>query len=115
MATSTSEVVGKEREEDGEAIIPSSPDHASPTSSSYSRRIAFIIYLVQPDWSLSDGGCLQLFESVSDATLGLYAQPGRIVKSLVPRFNSMAFFEVTPTSYHQVQEVLRRDDRVSIR
>ena len=32
-----------------------------------------------------------------------------IVKSLVPTFNSMVCFEVTPKSYHQVAEIFTKD------
>jgi prolyl 3-hydroxylase /prolyl 3,4-dihydroxylase len=77
-------------------------------SDSVSRRIAFIIYLVDDDWSVEDGGQLQLFDKDERN------YPGDVTRSIVPRFNSFAFFEVFPCSYHQVQEVFKRD-RVSIR
>ncbi len=64
------------------------------------RRIAFIIYLVPPVWSASMGGTLDLYETQQDGS------PGAIVKSIVPRFNTMAFFEVSSHSFHQVAEVL---------
>ncbi|KAG8437670.1 hypothetical protein GDO86_008396 [Hymenochirus boettgeri] len=63
------------------------------------RRFAFILYLV-PEWSEADGGSLDLY-GTDDNT-----QPGAIVKSLVPRWNSLVFFEVSPVSFHQVSEVL---------
>uniref|UniRef100_A0A0B6ZQG4 Prolyl 4-hydroxylase alpha subunit domain-containing protein n=1 Tax=Arion vulgaris TaxID=1028688 RepID=A0A0B6ZQG4_9EUPU len=64
------------------------------------RRIAFIYYLVPEQWSLSDGGTLDLFDSDE---LG---QPKNIVKSIVPKRNSFLFFEVSAASFHQVAEVL---------
>ena len=64
------------------------------------RRIAFIIYLVPPIWSASMGGTLDLYAAEADGS------PGAIVKSIVPRFNTMAFFEVSTKSFHQVAEVL---------
>ncbi|KAL8194726.1 UNVERIFIED_CONTAM: Prolyl 3-hydroxylase ogfod1 [Gekko kuhli] len=66
------------------------------------RRIAFILYLVPP-WDRSDGGTLDLF-STDD-----HFQPQQIIKSLVPLWNSLAFFEVSPVSFHQVAEVLSKD------
>ncbi|KAI8898055.1 Oxoglutarate and iron-dependent oxygenase degradation C-term-domain-containing protein [Globomyces pollinis-pini] len=72
------------------------------------RRIAFIIYLVDPKWSEVDGGCLQLYDSDSNGN------PTEIVKSIVPKRNSFTFFQVTSESHHQVQTVFAAKDRVSI-
>ncbi|KPP79815.1 2-oxoglutarate and iron-dependent oxygenase domain-containing protein 1-like, partial [Scleropages formosus] len=66
------------------------------------RRIAFILYLVRP-WESSDGGTLDLY-SVDGNN-----QPKDIVKSLVPSWNTLIFFEVSPVSFHQVAEVLSKD------
>uniref|UniRef100_A0A3Q2CGW9 2-oxoglutarate and iron-dependent oxygenase domain containing 1 n=1 Tax=Cyprinodon variegatus TaxID=28743 RepID=A0A3Q2CGW9_CYPVA len=60
------------------------------------RRVAFILYLVPP-WQSSDGGTLDLYST------------DRIVKSLVPSWNTLVLFEVSPVSFHQVSEVLSRD------
>ena len=60
------------------------------------RRIAYILYLVDEDWTSADGGNLDLY------TVDERKQPDRIVTSLVPVWNSIAFFSVTPTSFHQV-------------
>uniref|UniRef100_A0A6Q2Y482 Prolyl 4-hydroxylase alpha subunit domain-containing protein n=1 Tax=Esox lucius TaxID=8010 RepID=A0A6Q2Y482_ESOLU len=59
------------------------------------RRVAFILYLV-PSWEISDGGTLDLF-----STDGNF-QPDNVVKSLVPSWNTLVLFEVSPTSFHQV-------------
>ncbi|XP_078354565.1 prolyl 3-hydroxylase OGFOD1-like isoform X2 [Oculina patagonica] len=64
------------------------------------RRIAYIFYLVPPDWEDKDGGTLDLF------CIDEHGQPGQITTSLVPQRNSLVFFEVTPVSFHQVSEVL---------
>lgn len=64
------------------------------------RRIAYIFYLVPPDWEADDGGTLDLF------CIDKHGQPDQITKSLVPQRNSLVFFEVTPVSFHQVSEVL---------
>ncbi|XP_066503574.1 prolyl 3-hydroxylase OGFOD1 [Hoplias malabaricus] len=63
------------------------------------RRVAFILYLVPP-WDLSDGGTLDLY-SVDE-----HYQPVSVVKSLLPCWNTLMFFEVSPVSFHQVSEVL---------
>ncbi|XP_045149667.1 prolyl 3-hydroxylase OGFOD1 isoform X3 [Echinops telfairi] len=58
------------------------------------RRIAFILYLVPP-WDRSLGGTLDLY-SVDE-----HLQPKQTVKSLVPSWNTLVFFEVSPVSFHQ--------------
>lgn len=67
------------------------------------RRIAFIFYFVPKDWSKEDGGTLDFFDVNEDG------QPDRIFKSTVPEWNSFLFFEISPTSFHQVAEVLKED------
>lgn len=62
------------------------------------RRIAFILYLSK-NWTAEDGGTLDLFDTDDN---GL---PRKIVRSLVPEYNSLVFFEVVDNSYHQVAEV----------
>ncbi|XP_040925978.1 prolyl 3-hydroxylase OGFOD1 isoform X2 [Betta splendens] len=66
------------------------------------RRVAFILYLVPP-WQSSDGGTLDLYTTDSNF------QPQSIVKSLVPSWNTLVLFEVSPVSFHQVSEVLSQD------
>ncbi|KAI1890001.1 hypothetical protein AGOR_G00168710 [Albula goreensis] len=66
------------------------------------RRIAFILYLVPP-WEQKDGGTLDLFSTDENY------QPQTIVKSLVPAWNKLVFFEVSPVSFHQVSEVISED------
>lgn len=77
----------------------------------HGRRIAFIYYLVPDDWSQdgSDGGNLDLFK------VNQNYEPIEIVKSLVPKRNSLAFFEVSDSSFHQVAEILSKNKtRLSI-
>lgn len=72
------------------------------------RRIAFILYLVPP-WDSSLGGTLDLYD------VDEHLQPKQIVKSLVPSWNTLVFFEVSPVSFHQVSEVLSEEkSRLSI-
>ncbi|XP_072236590.1 prolyl 3-hydroxylase OGFOD1 [Leuresthes tenuis] len=66
------------------------------------RRVAFILYLVPP-WQSSDGGTLDLYTTDSNF------QPQSIAKSLVPSWNTLILFEVSPVSFHQVSEVLSQD------
>ncbi|KAL6039450.1 hypothetical protein STEG23_025155 [Scotinomys teguina] len=72
------------------------------------RRIAFILYLV-PSWDRSLGGTLDLYDADE------HFQPKQIVKSLIPSWNKLVFFEVSPVSFHQVSEVLSEEtSRLSI-
>ncbi|NXX82246.1 OGFD1 hydroxylase, partial [Urocolius indicus] len=71
------------------------------------RRVAFILYLV-PAWDSSDGGTLDLYGTDE------HFQPQQIVKSLVPSWNTLVFFEVSPVSFHQVSEVLSEKCRLSV-
>ncbi|OBS60025.1 hypothetical protein A6R68_08850, partial [Neotoma lepida] len=58
------------------------------------RRIAFILYLV-PSWDRNLGGTLDLYDTDE------HFQPKQIVKSLIPSWNKLVFFEVSPVSFHQ--------------
>ncbi|CAL4121599.1 unnamed protein product, partial [Meganyctiphanes norvegica] len=71
------------------------------------RRIAYILYLVPP-WDEKDGGTLDVFHTDKNG------QPADIAKSFFPVWNSFAFFEVSPVSFHQVSEVLAKKKRLSI-
>ena len=74
------------------------------------RRIAFILYLVDSSWTEKDGGQLDLFSHDPVSKL-----PRKVENCIVPRWNTLAFFEVTKTSYHQVREILSsQHERVSI-
>ncbi|CAG8516053.1 1314_t:CDS:2 [Funneliformis mosseae] len=66
----------------------------------HGRRIAFIIYFVDKDWSKEDGGALELFNTNSQG------HPDEVTLSIIPKWNQMAFFVLSPTSFHQVSEVL---------
>ncbi|RIB10229.1 Oxoglutarate and iron-dependent oxygenase degradation C-term-domain-containing protein [Gigaspora rosea] len=66
----------------------------------HGRRVAFIIYLVDKDWEKEYGGCLDLFNTDSQG------HPNQVSLSITPKWNTMVFFELSPTSYHQVAEVL---------
>ncbi|KAJ2770807.1 putative component of NuA3 histone acetyltransferase complex [Coemansia nantahalensis] len=70
------------------------------------RRIAYIIYLVDDGWSAEDGGALGLFATDGDG------YPTRVVARIVPEFNSMGFFLTGQASFHTVEEVTVADEAV---
>ena len=86
------------------------------------RRVAFIYYLVPPTWSEEDGGTLDLYStdgsSIHHAPSSsgpshhfpslpaASQQPDEVVQSLLPKWNSFVFFEVSPVSFHRVSEVM---------
>ena len=66
------------------------------------------MYFVK-DWSEKDGSTLDIFDQDANG------DPKDVVKRLVPKNNSLAFFEVTEKSFHQVAEVLTKDkQRLSV-
>eukprot|EP01135_Chromosphaera_perkinsii_P005502 Nk52_evm51s352 gene=Nk52_evmTU51s352 len=72
------------------------------------RRIAFILYLVDPEWSRQDGGCLNIFGVDKNC------EPVEVVGEHLPKWNSLAFFYVCEESYHSVAEVLGDKSRLSL-
>eukprot|EP00808_Paulinella_micropora_P022204 g49375.t1 len=86
------------------------------------RRIAYIVYFVPSEdpttspsdqkhtgaWAEADGGALTLFD------VNKKGEPENVVKRITPVWNSIAFFEVSAKSFHQVEEVLSKKVRVSI-
>lgn len=83
------------------------------------RKVSYIIYLTDPapTWTDEDGGRLELYEAVAEHD-GDKSRcvPGTLpAKTVLPVFNSMAYFEVQPgVSFHSVQEVLCDRPRLSI-
>jgi len=62
-----------------------------------------------PPWTTEDGGSLDLFDIDNNGC------PNAIAKSIVPTMNTLACFEVTPKSFHQVAEVIAKEKtRLSI-
>uniref|UniRef100_A0A6B2L3W4 Prolyl 4-hydroxylase alpha subunit domain-containing protein n=1 Tax=Arcella intermedia TaxID=1963864 RepID=A0A6B2L3W4_9EUKA len=72
------------------------------------RRIAFIWYLVDPSWSEKDGGEFCLYGNDGGQPEVDYCN------KVVPEWNMVVFFETTPTTWHQVAEVLSNQDRYTI-
>ncbi len=69
------------------------------------RKIAFMLYLTT--LRQKDGGILQLFECKNKT-------PTPKTKDIIPEFNSFIFFKVSPISFHQVTEVLRPINRLTL-
>jgi len=83
------------------------------------RKVSYIIYLTDPApaWTDKDGGRLELYEAIAQNDGGESCRvPGTLpAKTLLPAFNSMAYFVVQPgVSFHSVQEVLCDRPRLSI-
>ncbi|KAL7514916.1 hypothetical protein ACHAXN_012190 [Cyclotella atomus] len=78
------------------------------------RKISYIIYLTDPEptWEDKDGGRLELYDAEVEHPSNHGALP---VKTILPAFNSMAYFVVEPgKSFHSVQEVFCDRPRLSI-
>jgi Rps23 Pro-64 3,4-dihydroxylase Tpa1-like proline 4-hydroxylase len=82
-------------------------DDIKQSSNGNCRRVAFILYLVEEDWSVHDGGALDLYEHKDGAW--------NIPVSILPQFGLFAMFRVGEDSLHRVAEVTGSRDRVSIR
>lgn len=69
------------------------------------RKIAYIYYL--SNFKEADGGSLNLFSSKNN-------MPIKITRKIIPKFNTFAFFEVSPISFHEVEEVIANKQRITI-
>ena len=87
------------------------------------RKISYILYLTDPttEWTDADGGRLELYESVVEEVKAEHDGKVKRIpkpfpcKTLLPTFNSLAYFVVTPgESFHSVQEVFCDRPRLSI-
>ena len=77
-----------------------------------SRSVAYIIYLVDEDWSEADGGALELLEMNEDDH---ESEPlHHVGKKCIPKWNSFTFFKVCDQSYHRVAEVTSSKPRLTI-
>jgi Rps23 Pro-64 3,4-dihydroxylase Tpa1-like proline 4-hydroxylase len=79
------------------------------------RKISYIIYLTEPEWTPEEGGALELYSHDVVPGKDLRVPQATPSKTILPIFNSMAYFEVKPgTSFHAVQEVFGDRPRLSI-
>ncbi|GMI15643.1 hypothetical protein TrLO_g15186 [Triparma laevis f. longispina] len=80
------------------------------------RKISYIIYLTDesPEWKAEDGGLLEIYSGTVEAD-GTRIPSATPIKTIIPKHNSIAFFEVKPNhSFHSVQEVFADRPRMSI-
>tara|TARA_Y100000739_G_C20558884_1_gene442051 strand:+ start:409 stop:984 length:576 start_codon:yes stop_codon:yes gene_type:complete len=70
------------------------------------RIIAYSLHLT-PDLVENDGGSLDLFKANNEGK-------SQLVKSIIPKFNSLNLFEVSATSWHQVSEILTDIQRLTL-
>ena len=73
------------------------------------RRVAFVLYLVDEHWNENDGGSLDFFPT-DWRNEPIHKSPQRFY----PIDNTLVFFEVTSISHHQVSQVTSSHDRISI-
>ena len=69
------------------------------------RQIAYFFYL--STMKKDDGGKLQLYDSKQN-------KPSTIKATITPNFNTFAFFQVSPKSFHSVEEVTSTRQRLAI-
>ncbi|HLD12836.1 MAG TPA: 2OG-Fe(II) oxygenase family protein [Candidatus Nanoarchaeia archaeon] len=70
------------------------------------RKVAYI-YNLSDNFVGTDGGALRLFSLQQ-------GHPMKVVKSVLPSFNTLTLFTVRPDSFHDVQEVLSKKQRWSL-
>jgi Rps23 Pro-64 3,4-dihydroxylase Tpa1-like proline 4-hydroxylase len=79
------------------------------------RQIAYVLYLVNDQYDgdeMGDGGALEFF--ITDDLNRPRIYEGGPKQLIHPKRNMLVLFKVSMTSFHQVQEVLRNVDRLSI-
>ena len=69
------------------------------------RKIAYFLYFTNMEES--EGGNLNLFYSEN-------GEPTKVVKKIIPKFNTLAFFEVSSISFHELEEVTVNKQRIAI-
>jgi Rps23 Pro-64 3,4-dihydroxylase Tpa1-like proline 4-hydroxylase len=70
------------------------------------RQIAYSLHLTR-GLREGDGGALELFSSLENVA-------SSVVKRIVPEFNSLVLFRVSPRSWHQVAEVIGDVQRLTV-
>ncbi len=71
------------------------------------RIIAYSLHLTDVEISEDMGGALHLYESDNEGK-------SKLVKSIIPEYNSLIMFEVSDKSWHQVGEVLEDIQRLTV-
>ena len=81
------------------------------------RKVSYIIYMTEENWTVEEGGALELYGRVQDGDddSDEYVPEAVPAKTVLPIRNSMAFFVVEPgVSFHAVQEVFGNRPRLSL-
>jgi Rps23 Pro-64 3,4-dihydroxylase Tpa1-like proline 4-hydroxylase len=75
-----------------------------------SRRVAFVLYLVDEDYDRADGGALEFFSTDwrGEPTMSVPSQ------KFYPKPNTLVLFEVSKSSHHQVQQMFSNKRRLSL-
>jgi len=73
------------------------------------RSLAFLYYL--SGLEKKDGGSLALYDTKK---ISGKETPNKIVKRIVPQFNTMVIFQVSNRSFHEVEELLQKKQRLTI-
>ncbi|XP_015790015.1 prolyl 3-hydroxylase OGFOD1 [Tetranychus urticae] len=72
------------------------------------KRIAFVLYLSKK-WKKEYGGTLDFFGT------NKHNDPTKPITSIIPEYNRLIFFEISPITHHQVSEVIVPEhDRITI-
>ena len=69
------------------------------------RKIAYMYYL--SDFKEREGGSLNFLGHKGTT-------PTKVLRKIAPKFNTFVFFEVSPHSFHEVEEVLVKKQRITI-
>ncbi len=69
------------------------------------RKIAFMLYL--STFTKKDGGSLTLLSTKNK-------KPNKVAKRLSPKFNTLTFFTVSKASFHEVEEVTSKKQRLTL-
>ncbi len=92
---------------DMSGFIYSSTDYLLPHDDRLEgRKIAYVLNLSK-NFTKKDGGGLELFQAKSN-------MPIKMVKRIMPSFNTLVLFNVNARSFHQVCEILTGKKRISI-
>ncbi len=70
------------------------------------RKVAYVLNLSR-NFTQKDGGALEFFHTKAGS-------PVKVVKKIIPTWNTLTLFQVCDTSFHQVEEILSNKKRYSL-
>ena len=71
------------------------------------RIIAYSLHLTDVEMTEKMGGALDLYDADETGS-------SKLVKSIIPEYNSLIMFEVSDKSWHQVNEILEDIQRLTV-